>query len=148
MSYMSYHFYMLIVLPPVTQGLERPTNPSSSFCTVQKRLLLPSKGCSRLTQGQSTGGIAAETNSFSLPWTQLTSPVGLEKGLLKCCRCGLFNTISPSETFPWWWVMIWRGASLEHFCGLNCQMFRCQFSIHFMSIWLMYDQELFFCSGV
>lgn len=75
------------MLPHVTQGLGRPTNLGSSFCIVQRKLLLPSEGCCQLTQGQSTGGIAAETDSFSLPWTLLTLPVGLEEGSLKSCRC-------------------------------------------------------------
>lgn len=98
----------------VTQGLERPTNPNSSFCTVQRRRLLPSAGCCQLIQGQSTGGIAAETDSFSLPWTQLTSPAGLETGLLKCYRCDLFLNTMPQEP-PCRWV--WICQSPENLCS-------------------------------
>lgn len=78
-------------LPHVTQGHPRVTDPGSSFCAVQRRLLQPSEECCQQTHVQFTGGHAAETDSSFLPWTQLISPAGLDKALLKYCRSALLN---------------------------------------------------------
>lgn len=50
-----------------TQDPLRVTDPGSSFCAVQRRLLPPSEEYCQQTHGQFTGGHAAETDSSSLP---------------------------------------------------------------------------------
>lgn len=79
----------------VTQDPVKVTDPGSSFSAVQRRLLLPSEGFCQQTLGQSTDGHAAETDSSSSPWTQLTSPAGLDEALLRCCRSDLLSNTLP-----------------------------------------------------
>ncbi|XP_069545433.1 sperm-associated antigen 5 isoform X1 [Brachyistius frenatus] len=79
--------------PHTCQDLLKVTDPGSSFCAVQRRRPLPSEGCCQQTPAQSTGGLDAETDSSSSPLTQLTSPAGLGKALLRCCRSDLFSAI-------------------------------------------------------
>lgn len=86
--------------PYITQDPLKVTDPGSSFCAVQKKLLLPSEECCLQTHGQSTGGHVAETDSSSLPWTRLTSPAGLEKVLLKYCRSDLLSNTLPQSDKP------------------------------------------------
>lgn len=91
-------YYHVTAVPHVTQDHPRVRDPGSSFCRVQRKLLQPLKECCQQTHVQFTGGHAAGTDSSFLPWTQLTSPAGLDKALLKYCRSVLLsNTLQQCE---------------------------------------------------
>ncbi|XP_076003971.1 tRNA (adenine(37)-N6)-methyltransferase isoform X2 [Genypterus blacodes] len=83
--------------PPVAslQDRHKVTGPGSSFCRVQRKLLPPSEGCCLQTPAPSTGGHAAQTDSSTSPWTRLTSRVGLDKALPRCCRSDLSSGALP-----------------------------------------------------